>query len=147
MIWESSVYAFKKLSEEERKPYGVRVLTMRKWPRGVRRSDIDVWVPSAGPSIALLTAYHMRSIVWEEFLALYRLEQQRQSTCHIVTYNESGQPKHIDYPYRSLDHLKMLEQQHGTVTVLCWENGPLCHRYSLMELLQGWPTSTTEAHL
>jgi len=135
MIREASVYALKKLSEEERRPYGLRVLTMRKWPRGVRSGDIDVWMPSAGPSIELLTAYHMRSIVWEEFLALYQAEQRNQQACRVVTYSADGQPKQTDYPYRSLDHLKLLEQQHGTITVLCWEEGPLCHRYTLMELL------------
>ena len=144
MFREASVYALKKLSAEERKPYGLRVLTMRKWPRGVRRSDIDMWMPSAGPSIERLTAYHMRSIVWEEFLTLYRLDQQSQSTCHVVTY-ANGQPKQEDYPYRSLDHLKLLEQQHGTITVLCWENGLLCHRYSLVELLQDWSVHDHEA--
>ncbi len=135
MIREASIYALKKLSNEERTAYGLRVLTMRKWPRGVRRSDIDLWMPSAGPSIELLMAYHMRSIVWEEFLALYRAEQQNQRTCRVVTYGEGGQPKQDDYPYRSLDRLRLLEQQHGTITVLCWETGPLCHRYTLMELL------------
>lgn len=136
MIREASVYTLKKLSPAEQQPYGLRALTMRRWPRGVRRSDIDVWMPSAGPSIELLMAYHMRSIVWEEFLALYRAEQQNQRTCRVVTYGKGGQPKQDDYSCRSLDHLKLLEQQHGTITVLCWENGPLCHRYSLMELLQ-----------
>ena len=146
MFREASVYALKRLSQEERAVYGLRVLTMRKWPRGVRRSDIDVWMPSAGPSIELLTAYHMRSIVWEEFLTLYRAEQQNRHTCRVVTYMD-GQPKQEDYPYRSLDRLKLLEQQHGIITVLCWENGLLCHRYTLMELLQGLPAHITETHL
>lgn len=136
MIREASIYTLIKLSEEERTPYGLRVLTMRKWPRGVRRGDIDVWMPSAGPSLELLLAFHMRSIVWEEFLSLYQEEQQNQQGCHIVTYAEGGRPIHVEYPYRSLDHLKLLEQQHGTITVLCWENGPLCHRYTLRELVQ-----------
>jgi uncharacterized protein YeaO (DUF488 family) len=143
MFREASVYALKRLSQEERAVYGLRVLTMRKWPRGVRRSDIDVWMPSAGPSIELLAAYHMRSIVWEEFLTLYQADQQSQSTCRVVTY-EGGQPRQEDFPCRSLDHLKLLERQYGTITVLCWENGPLCHRYTLMELLQGLPTHITE---
>jgi len=146
MIREVSIYALVKLSEEERALYGLRVLTMRRWPRGVRRSDIDVWMPSAGPSVELLLTFHMRSIVWEEFLSLYQAEQKNQRACHIVTYAEGGQPKHADYPYRSLDHLKLLEQRHGTITVLCWENGPLCHRYTLRELLQGLPTQTTETY-
>jgi len=134
MFREASVYALKRLSEEERTPYGLRVLTMRKWPRGVHRSDIDVWMPSAGPSIELLTTYQTRSIVWEEFLSLYQGEQQTQRTCRIVTYT-GGKPKKVDYPHGSLDHLKQLEQQYGTITVLCWENGPLCHRYALKALL------------
>lgn len=135
MIREASIYTLVKLSEEERKPYGLRVLTMRKWPRGIRRSDIDVWMPSAGPTIELLTAYHIRSIVWEEFLTRYRLEQQRQNACRTVTYM-AGQPKQEIFPRGSIDHLKLLEKQYGTVTILCWENGPLCHRYTLVELLQ-----------
>jgi hypothetical protein len=60
MFREASVYALKRLSQEERAVYGLRVLTMHKWPRGVRRSDIDVWMPGAGPSIELLTAYHIK---------------------------------------------------------------------------------------
>src|SRR5712691_11020942 len=127
MIREASVYTLKKLSPAEQQSYGLRVLTMRRWPRGVRRGDIDVWMPSAGPSIELLTVFHMRSIVWEEFLTLYRLDQQTQHACRVVTY-AGGQPKQEDYPYRSLDHLKLLEQGYGTITVLCWEDGPLCHR-------------------
>src|SRR6266699_1931469 len=144
MIREASVYALKRLSHAEQQSYGLRVLTMRRWPRGIRRSDIDVWLPSAGTTIELLTAYHMRSIVWEEFLALYRAEQQTQHTCRVVTYAD-GWPKEEDYPYRSLDHLKLLKKQHGTITVLCWENGPLCHRYSLVELLQDWSVHDHEA--
>jgi uncharacterized protein YeaO (DUF488 family) len=136
MIREASIYALKKLSEEERAPYGLLILTMRKWPRGVRRSDIDVWLPSAGPSIELLLTFHTRSIVWEEFLSLYQAEQQNQQSCHVVTYTQDGQPLHADYPHRSLDHLKLLAQQHGTITILCWEAGTLCHRYTLRELVQ-----------
>ncbi len=144
VLREASVYVLKRLSHEEQVAYGLRVLTMRKWPRGVHRSDIDVWMPSAGPTIELLTAYHTRNIVWEEFLTRYQVDQQNQRACRVVTY-AGGRPKQENFPYRSLDHLKLLERQHGTVTVLCWENGPLCHRFTLVKLLQEWSAQDCEA--
>ncbi len=134
MIQEASVYALKKLPAEQREAYGVRVLTMRKWPRGIRRQDIDLWMPSAAPSLALLAALHLGRVTWEDFLALYCLEQECQQTCHIVSY-EGGQPRHQDYPKRSIDSLRSLEELHGTLTLLCWESHQRCHRYTLKALV------------
>lgn len=146
MIREASVYTLKKLSPAEQQPYGLRVLTMRRWPRGVRRSDIDLWMASAGPSLELLSALHLRSLSWDDFLARYRAEQLGQRSCRVVTY-EGGKRAEQGYPCRSIDHLRRLEQQHGVITVLCWENGPTCHRYTLVELLQEWSAQDCEASL
>lgn len=137
MFREASIYALRELSDEERAGYGLRVLTMRKWPRGVRHSDIDLWMASAGPSPELLYALHMGSLGWDDFLARYRAEQMEQRSCQVVSYEGGKRAKQV-YPCRSIDHLRGLEQQHGVVTVLCWENGPACHRYTLKEMLEGF---------
>lgn len=136
MYLEASVYTLRKLSTAEQQSYGLRVLTMRRWPRGIRRQDIDLWIPTAGPSIDLLAALHMEAIDWETFLLRYCEEQERQQACRVVSYGEQGKPVSRDYPYRSLDHLQSLERQHGIVTLLCWETGPLCHRYTLKRLAE-----------
>lgn len=136
MYREASVYALRKLSLAEQQPYGLRVLTMRRWPRGIRRQDLDLWMPSAGPSIDLLTALHMEAIDWETFLLRYCEEQEEQQSCRIVSYTDPDKPVSYEYSQRSLDYLQILERQHGIVTLLCWETGPLCHRHTLKRLVE-----------
>ena len=36
---------------------GTRVLTMRYWPRGIRKEKVDVWLRELAPVIPLLRAY------------------------------------------------------------------------------------------
>ncbi len=74
MIGEVSIYTLKSLSDEERATYGLRVLTMRKWPRNVRRSDID---------------HRAGRIDWAMFLARYQDEQEQQEITELVTYHGS----------------------------------------------------------
>ena len=57
MIQEASIAALKKLPREEHATYGRRILVMRRWPRGLSWHDIDLWLPSAGPSEELLAAW------------------------------------------------------------------------------------------
>ena len=60
------------------------------------------------------------------FLARYQAEQLRGQSCQVVT-SEDRKRRVRDYPCRSFDRLCLLEQQHGTLTVLCW------HGYALKE--------------
>lgn len=124
----------KRLADAEQKAYGLRVLTMRRWPRGVRRSDIDIWIPSAGPSVELLLALHAGDLLWEQFLARYLEEQERQERCQVISY-ERGIPQPISYEKRSLDILMQLADERGTMTLLCWEQGTQCHRFALAKRL------------
>lgn len=135
MFKEASVYALKRLTAEERIPYGLRVLTMQLWPRGVSHGDIDVWIPSAAPPLDLLRQLRRQQIGWDRFLEVYRLYQERSRYCRVVTY-EGGEKQDQTYPYSALDHLCLLEQQHGTIALLCWEPGQQCHRYILKEVLE-----------
>ena len=98
---------------------GLRVLIMRYWPRGVRRERVDVWLKDAAPSTELLKAYTHGSMSWADFEAGYRAEIEH------------------DRP-QVLDQLRDLEQEHGTLTLLCHERIPPhehCHRDTLKALL------------
>lgn len=97
----------------------LRVLVMRRWPRGVRKERVDAWLKDAAPSRTLLDAYH-HGLGWDEFAARYRDE--------ILT----------DRP-GVLDELRRLEREHGSVTLLCFERVPPdehCHRLVLLDLLK-----------
>lgn len=108
---------------------------MRLWPRGISHQDIDVWVPSAAPPLDLLQQLHQQQVGWDRFLEVYRLCQEGSRSCRMVAYERRERQDQI-YPYSALDHLKLLEQQLGTIVLLCWEPGPLCHRYALKEVLE-----------
>jgi uncharacterized protein YeaO (DUF488 family) len=115
MIRHASVY-------DRSQDYGeqtLRVLIMRKWPRGIRRDAIDEWLKDAAPSNELLQAYNKDALPWDAFAERYRSE--------IV----SERP-HV------LDRWKQLEREHGTITLLCHERIPPhehCHRTVLADLL------------
>src|SRR5690348_7370684 len=85
IIRTASVYEFRKVPAEQRAEYGLRVLIMRKWPRGIRRTNVNVWMPSAAPSDESLDAWHAKKITWESFLQQYRQDQLAQTSCHVVT--------------------------------------------------------------
>ncbi len=98
---------------------GLRVLVMRRWPRGIRKSAVDVWLKDAAPSQELLDAYHHAGLTWDEFAGRYRGEMLQERP-------------HV------LDELRRLEREHGNVTLLCFERIPPaehCHREVLLSLL------------
>ena len=42
---------------------GHRLLIMRRWPRGIKKTAVDSWEPNLGPSLPLLNDYRQgRSI-------------------------------------------------------------------------------------
>ncbi len=95
-----------------------RILVMRHWPRGIRKSEIKLWLRDLGPSSGLLKAYQKGQIVWEEFAERYGAE--------------------VSLRAELLSQVKELEHIHRKVTLLCWERIPpekFCHRLVLKELL------------
>jgi uncharacterized protein YeaO (DUF488 family) len=96
---------------------GLRVLIMRRWPRGVRKDHVDVWLKDAAPSTELLDAYHHGQVDWERFEEQYRAEilEQRPAV---------------------LDEIRALERDHGTVHLLCHERNARCHRLVLVDMLR-----------
>ena len=117
MIKTKSVY-----HDPQEPPDGFRVLVMRYWPRGVSKSQVDLWLRDLGPDAALLDSYRKGRTDWETFSARYR-EQ--------VTGSQESQSR--------LAEVERLEETHGTVTLLCHENlaapDARCHRVILKEVL------------
>jgi uncharacterized protein YeaO (DUF488 family) len=98
---------------------GHRVLVMRIWPRGIRRTAADTWLKDAAPSRELLDAYH-NGLPWPEFERRYRAEILEQRP-------------HV------LEALRDLEREHEIVWLLCHERIPPdehCHRLVLKQMLE-----------
>jgi uncharacterized protein YeaO (DUF488 family) len=96
----------------------LKVLVMRYWPRGIRRSQIDVWLRDAAPSRHLLRLYAHDGLPWPEFERAFRTELEARDDV--------------------LERLRALEHEHGCLTLLCHERIPPrehCHREILAALL------------
>lgn len=110
MIKTRSVY------EEKEQGDGLRVLVMRRWPRGVKRDHIDLWMRELGPSLELLADWNGKKITWEEYERRYReeMETKEELVAELATMARDSD-----------------------VTILCWErNDEHCHRRLLKGLLE-----------
>ena len=131
-------------SAEDRSQFGLRVLTTRRWLRGCARTDIDVWLPDAGPSLALLTAYRKGDVDWSAFAARYQQEQRAATTCRIVRYANGKQVSDTPVPMSPLKVLEGLQKELGAVTVMYWEDTEnqepkKCHRHLLVAMMEPEP--------
>ena len=101
---------------------GYRLLVMRRWPRGIRKTQVDGWLKELGPASALLGKLRDGKIDWQVFSRLYKDQ---------VAGTEAGRAL--------LEEVGSLEKAHGVVTLLCHENltkpNTNCHRVLLKELL------------
>lgn len=115
---------------------GVRVLVMRRWPRGLSREAIDIWLPDAGPSFELLSYYRAGLVSWEEFLTRYTEEQQETIIEGRLVVYFPGQDR-LEMPYiaRPVEVLACLARHlPQPLVLLCWE-WDLCHRFTLENLV------------
>ena len=105
---------------------GLRIGTVRRPPRGVRKEQIaardfyDVWFPLLSPSVETMTAFRreMTDPAWRRFSRAYRKEMARPDTSH------------------ALDLLAALSRQ-TDFSVGCYcENESRCHRSLLRALLE-----------
>jgi uncharacterized protein YeaO (DUF488 family) len=106
---------------------GVRIGTVRRPPRGVRKEDLargdyyDAWFPELAPSVKLLTwikAAPMTDARWERFQRLYSSEMKQPDKQRIIDV---------------LAHLS--HQAHFSIGCHC-EDESRCHRSILRELLR-----------
>lgn len=50
---------------------GTRVLIMRLWPRGIKKSRVDVWLKELGPVLPLLRAFRGGQLTWAQYTRRY----------------------------------------------------------------------------
>lgn len=95
---------------------GARVLVMRKWPRGVRKERVDLWLRELGPEEDLMHAFLGGRVAWPDYRVRYLAGLERPA----------ARP--------ALDEVGRLVER-GPVTLLCWCQDPeRCHR----SLLRGF---------
>ncbi len=97
---------------------GLRVLTTRYWPRGIKREKVDRYLPVLGPSRELLQAFRAAAIDWHEFRNRY--------------------PREVEDP-QAIEEIEMLAElaTAATVTVMCvCKDDSHCHRRLLKQLIE-----------
>ncbi len=114
MFAEGSVYS------APREDDGARCLVMRRWPRGVAYGRVDVWLKELSPEAARLRALESGALNWAAFARAY-IEGLRTRPAAL----------------EAVAQVRALEASAGKVTLLCHEPGPPCHRYLLLDYLQG----------
>ena len=97
---------------------GKRILVMRLWPRGVRKTSIDLWMKDVGTSRELIKEWKAGNITWEKFKQRYlhdmKGELQKKLVKEIAGY-----------------------AREGPITLLCSCKDPnRCHRILLKELVE-----------
>lgn len=121
MIKTKSIYAEKDPSD------GTRILIMRKWPRGIKKSKIDEWDKSYAPSEKLLADWNNKKISFNVFKNHYLKEM---TLC--------------------MDKIKDLSKRAKTetLTLLCHEkDDEHCHRKMLKELIEKYQSTKETAAL
>src|SRR6266436_1065394 len=97
---------------------GRRVLVMRLWPRGIKKSAVDFWLKDLGAEIANLRAFNAGRIGWPEMRRRYLAGLRREPAAS------------------ALRRLRTMARR-GRVTVLCSCADPKrCHR-SLLRAVVG----------
>ncbi|MEE9488397.1 MAG: DUF488 family protein [Candidatus Brocadiales bacterium] len=66
----------KSVYDKETKDEGVRLLIMRRWPRGVKKTRVDEWDKDFAPSPELLDDWNKEKIPFKEFRKRYISEMR-----------------------------------------------------------------------
>ena len=70
----ATVIKTKRIYEPADPSDGHRLLIMRRWPRGIKKTAVDSWEPDLGPSLPLLNDYRKGKIDWPALAQGYRQE-------------------------------------------------------------------------
>lgn len=109
----------KRVSEPRDPGDGTRVLVMRLWPRGTKKSVADLWYKNLGTPVELIRQWKAGDIMWPTFVRAYR--------------------KHLRSAEARADLHELVElARRGCVTLLCScpEEGR-CHRGILKLVVLG----------
>ncbi|HET7876223.1 MAG TPA: DUF488 family protein [Methylomirabilota bacterium] len=97
---------------------GLRVLVMRLWPRGIRKSAVDLWLRDLGAEVGNLRAFKAGRIGWPEMRRRYLQGLKRPAAA------------------AALRRLRSLARRR-TVTLLCaCQDETRCHRSLLKAALR-----------
>ena len=109
--------AIKRVYEASATDDGTRVLIMRLWPRGIRKSRVDIWLKELGPVVPLLRAFRAGEIDWTEYQRRYREGLERpEAQAHLAAVRAYAKA--------------------GRVTLLCGcPDETRCHRSLLRDYL------------
>jgi uncharacterized protein YeaO (DUF488 family) len=109
----------------------LRILATRFRGRGLPASRYDVWMPSLGPSEALLRQVLAGEISWSVFARAFRQELVMDGA--IDQRNRSIKNHGQKFTMRLIKALA----KRGPVTLMCHcaENAEHCHRYELQKLI------------
>ena len=84
--------AIKRVYDPSAAADGARVLIMRLWPRGIRKSRVDVWLKELGPVVPLLRAFRAGEIDWTEYRRRYRKGLERpEAEAHLAAVRAYAQ--------------------------------------------------------
>lgn len=118
----------KSVYEKAEKADGLRVLVTRLWPRGVKKTAVDVWLPALGPTAKLLADYKAGKVTWEEYTHRYMLGLADMRAQLLLV------------------GLRAMALKGHTMTLMCvCPGGRSCHRHLLQRILKGrleaetWP--------
>ena len=67
----------KRVYEKPERKDGKRILVDRLWPRGVKKSAVDLWIRDVAPSDELRNWFHHEVPRWSAFRSRYRKELSR----------------------------------------------------------------------
>lgn len=109
----------KRVNEPAAPDDGTRVLVMRLWPRGARKSVADHWLKGLGTPVELIRQWKAGRITWATFVSAYR--------------------KHLRAAEARADlHTLVGLARRGRVTLICTcPDEARCHRGILKLILLG----------
>jgi len=107
----------KRVYDPPEKADGTRVLVMRPWPRGVKKSSVDLWLKALGADLSNLRAFKAGRISWPEMRRRYLAGLKREPAAS------------------ALQRLRVMARR-GRVTALCsCADAARCHRTLLRTAL------------
>ena len=115
--------AAKRIYDPPSSDEGTRVLIMRLWPRGIRKTRVDFWLKELGPVLPLLRAFRGGKLTWPQYTRRYLAGLERP---------EAQEP---------LAQVRAAAKD-GTVTLFCGcPDETRCHRSLLRAYLLDSPAS------
>src|SRR5918996_1611732 len=67
----------KRIYEPATADEGRRILVMRLWPRGIKKTRVDAWYRDLAPELPLMRGFRAGEIPWEEYRKRYRAGRGR----------------------------------------------------------------------